>query len=252
MKPNFYDKVAKKYGGYAFGTNKSKYFSEYPAGNPEKVFKDKLLELAGRKKMVLDVGCGDCKFAFQISNSFQEIVGVDTSKELLEIAKSKKSILKVINVSLSIQNAKYTTYKDGKFDIIYCRRGPSFYKEYSRLLKKSGYYLEIGIGEKDTIELKQLFGRGQGFGKWNDSVLLNNKLALKKAGFNITFAKDYFYNEYYFSYEDFNRFLQGVPIFEDFDSEKDKKSLQKYVNKFQTEKGIKLSRHRVVILAQKA
>ena len=45
--------------------------------------------------------------------------------------------------------------------------------------------------------------------------------------------------------------LEGVPIFEDYDSKKDKKFLDEYVRKFRTEKGIKFPRHQVVILAKK-
>ena len=51
--------------------------------------------------------------------------------------------------------------------------------------------------------------------------------------------------------KEFDLFLQGVPIFEDFDSVIDKIKLTKYVNKFQTRSGIKLSRHRVVLVVQK-
>jgi len=67
----------------------------------------------------------------------------------------------------------------------------------------------------------------------------------------VFFAQNYLYNEYYASYEDIDLFLQGVPIFEDFDSEKDQRLLEEYVAKFKIEKGIKLSRHRVVIIAKK-
>jgi len=78
-----------------------------------------------------------------------------------------------------------------------------------------------------------------------------DKKKLKEKGYKIIFAQDYFYDEYYVFYEDLDLFLQGVPIFEDFDSEKDRKFLEEYVTKFKTEKGIRLSRHRVVVVARK-
>ena len=46
-------------------------------------------------------------------------------------------------------------------------------------------------------------------------------------------------------------FLQSVPILPDFDSEKDKPLLQKYINKFQNNEGIELERHRLVFVAIK-
>ena len=41
MVNNFYDKVAKKFGGYGYGAS-PKYTSEYPAGEPEKIFKENI------------------------------------------------------------------------------------------------------------------------------------------------------------------------------------------------------------------
>jgi len=40
-------------------------------------------------------------------------------------------------------------------------------------------------------------------------------------------------------------------VFEDFNSEKDKGVLQEYVEKFSIDKGIMLSRHRLVMVVQK-
>ena len=54
MSSNFYDKVAKKFGGYAFGKSHVDHLSEYPDGDPEKIFKKKLLGLANKNKIVLD------------------------------------------------------------------------------------------------------------------------------------------------------------------------------------------------------
>jgi len=92
MTTNFYDKVAKKFGGYAFSKNRIESRSECSSGEPEKIFKEKLLALAGTHKNVLDAGCGDGKFAFQIAKHFLRITGIDTSKELLKIAKQKQKI----------------------------------------------------------------------------------------------------------------------------------------------------------------
>jgi len=104
----------------------------------------------------------------------------------------------------------------------------------------------------DTVELKKIFGRGQGYGKWDNSTLDRNLKELQAIGFKVVFAKDFHYFEYYPNYKEIDLFLQGVPIFEDFDSEKDKGNLTKYVSKFQTNKGIKLPRHRIVLVAQKS
>lgn len=251
MQSNFYDRVAKKFGGYAFGKGHVKHLSEYPSGDPEKIFKKKLLGLANKNKNALDAGCGDGKFAFQIAKYFLSIIGIDTSKELLKIAKQKQNILQVKNIIFRLQDASKTSFSGKSFDLIFSRRGPTAFPEFQRLLKPGGYFIGINIGEKDCKEIKQIFGRGQGFGEWNTSRLEKDKQELNKSGLEVVFAQDYFYDEYYASYDDLDLFLQGVPIFEDFDSEKDKEYLEKYVVEFKTEKGIKFPRHRVVIIVKK-
>lgn len=253
MSQNFYDKVAKKFGGYGYGNGtKPQYTSEYPAGDPERIFKEKLLDLSSRDKTALDVGCADGKFTLSVAPYFKKVYGIDISKMNLDIAKSHNDDRKNINVGYSFQNAEHTSFKNSFFDLAYCRRGPTFYQEYHRILKIGGYYLEIGIGETDTIELKKIFGRGQGYEKWDKSKLDENLKELQSLGFKVVFAGNFYYFEYYPTYEEFDLFLQGVPIFEDYDSRKDKTTLQKYVKKFSTEKGIELSRHRLVIVVQKA
>lgn len=247
---NFYDKIAKKFGGYGYGI-RAQYKSEYPDGEPEMIFKKKLLSLSSKDKIALDVGCADGKFTISVAPFFQKVYGIDTSKVNLDIAKRHNKDGRNKNVEYSLQDASHTSFKDSFFDIIYSRRGPIYYEEYNRVLKIKGYYLEIEIGEMDTIELKKIFSRGQDYGKWDKSKLDENLKKLQSLHFKVVFAKNYHYFEYYPSYEELDLFLQSVPIFEDFDSEKDKTALQKYVKEFTSDKGIQLSRHRLVMVIQK-
>lgn len=251
MTTSFYDKVAKKFGGYAFGKSHVECHSEYPNGDPEKIFKRKLLGLANKHKNALDAGCGDGKFAFQIAKYFLSITGIDISKELLKVARHKQKIFHIKNLIFKLQDAQKTSFPNKFFDVIFSRRGPTPYSEFKRLLKPGGYFIGINIGEKDCQAIKEIFGRGQGYKEWDTSRLEKDKRKLQDSGLEVVFAKDYFCDEYYKSYEDLDLFLQGVPIFEDFDTEKDRKLLEEYVAKFDTEKGIKFPRHRVVIVAKK-
>ena len=251
MTTNFYDKVAKKFGGYGYGNGRKPiYTKEFLTEDPEAVFKAKILDLADKNKTALDVGCADGKFTVSIMPHFKKIYGIDNSKVNLAIALERK-IKDGNTIEYSQQDASKTSFPDALFDVVYSRRGPSFYKEYYRILKSGGYYLEIDIGEKDTMELKKIFGRGQNYGQWDHSLLAKNTKAFQRLGYKVVFAHEYFANEYYPSYREFDIFLQQVPIFKDYDPEKDKPLVQKYVKKFTTKKGIQLSRHRVVFVAQK-
>ncbi len=250
MNGTYYDKIAKKFGGYGYGV-RPKYKTEYPDLDPEKIFKEKLLELSSKSKTAIDIGCADGKFTISIAPHFKRVYGIDNSRINLDVAKSHNEDARSKNVEYSFQNAQHTSFKDSFFDLVYSRRGPSYPKEYYRILKTKGYYVYISIGEKDTMDLKKIFGRGQDYGKWNKSALNARLMELKDLGFAVVFAEDFYYNEYYPSYKQLDLFLQGVPIFEDFDSEKDKNKLQKYVEKFSTDKGILLPRHRFVFVVQK-
>jgi len=250
MTENFYDKIAKKFGGYGYGSG-PRYKREYPAGDPEKIFKEKLLELSSKDKIALDIGCADGKFTLSVAPYFKKVYGIDTSKINLEVAESHSNDERSRNVEYSLQDANHTSFKNSFFDLAYCRRGPSYYEEYHRILKAKGYYLEIGIGEKDTMELQKIFGRGQGYGKWDKSRLDKDLNELQSLGFKIIFAENLHCFEYYPSYEELDLFLQGVPIFEDYDSDKDKTKLEEYVSQSTTPRGIILPRHRVVLVAKK-
>lgn len=251
----FYDKVAKKFGRYQ---TPHKNTVEYPHGNPEEAFRTKLLECSGKDKTALDLGCADGRFTLSIAPHFKKIVAIDLSKRMLSVARKSQKEKRITNVSFEEQDANHTPYSNETFDIVYSRRGPTPYKEIKRLLKLNGFLVEISIGEMDAKEIKLVFGRGQLYGRDQlygkdgmEKVKGNSVKNLEKLGFKVLFAEDYFYTEYYPTYKDLDLFLQGVPIFEDFDSEKDKERLLEYVRKNSTEKGIRLPRHRVVILAQK-
>jgi hypothetical protein len=170
---------------------------------------------------------------------------------MLAKAKQFQEEQKISNAIFQEADAEKLPLQDKYFDLIYSRRGPSPYSEISRVIKRGGYYLEICIGEKDAKELKEIFGRGQGFGEWNTSVSKAKTDNLLTQGFKIIFVHDYFYSEIYPDIENLDLFLQGVPIFKDFDSQKDKDYLLSYADKMKVADGIELNRHRVVIVAQK-
>jgi len=245
----FYNKVATKFGSYK---GKEHYTSRFPDGEPEKNFLEQLLKYAGNNKVALDIGCADGRFTLKVAKYFKQIFAVDISSQMLKAAGRFQAQQKVSNVVFQEANAEKSPFQNKSFDVIYSRRGPSPYIEIGRVIKTGGYYLEICIGEKDAKELKEVFGRGQDFGKWNTLVAETKTNSLIAQDFKIVFARDYFYSEIYPDMENLDLFLQGVPIFKDFDSEKDKKSVISYAQKMKVANGIELKRHRVVIAAIKS
>lgn len=250
MSSDFYNKVAEKFGRYKTG---AKHVAEYPSQSPEKVFKEKLLAVSGKDKTALDVGCADGRFTLSIASCFRKIIAIDLSEGMLKAAKKLQKEKKVKNIVFEKQDANHTLFDNESFDVVWSRRGPTPFAESYRLLKPNGFFIEIDIGERDCQWLKEMFGRGQGYGKWRDESRLSYiKQKAKSIGYKIIYTEEFTYTEYYPSYKDLDLFLQGAPIFEDFDSKKDKKLLTQYVKMHSTRKGIKLDRHRVVSVLQKA
>ncbi len=244
----FYNKVATKFGGYKSDVIRTEKFFD---GDPEKIFLEQLLNCAGNEKIALDIGCADGRFTLKASSNFKQIIAIDVSEQMLDAAKQLQAEQKISNVLFQITDAEKMSFNDEYFDVAYSRRGPTPYQKIHRVLKKSGCFVEIGIGEKDAKELKEVFGRGQNFGDWEKSVLASKKAELETLGLKEIFAKEFFYSEYYPDIDNFSLWLESVPIFKDFDPEKDSNFLSEYVKKMNAQEGIELKRHRVVIVTRK-
>lgn len=248
MTDNFYDRVARRFDGYR---SKDPYTPESVVEEPEDAFEGYIRKLAAPDKSVLDMGCGDARFTLPLAEAFGTVTGVDTSEGMLEVAWRLQRERGLNNVTLLKQDAEHTTFPDGSFDVVYSRRGPAFFDECYRLLSPGGYFLLIGIGNRDAVELKEVFGRGQMFETRNVSVLEKTRRGLEQAGLRVLLQSDYYYDDYYASYPELELFLQAVPIFEDFDPEDNRALLEKFVQQYSTDDGILLRRHRVLNVASK-
>src|SRR2546423_9980132 len=95
MTEHFYDKVTKKFGTFSAVPKPT---THYPQGNPEEIFERKLLELSGKNKVALDLGCGDGGFTLRMATYFQQMVGIDTSVERLKLAQAERQVQERNNV----------------------------------------------------------------------------------------------------------------------------------------------------------
>ncbi len=247
-KSEFYDKQYRKFGRY--DTGEVLCTIDYPDGDPEQRFKEILIRLGDAGKFALDMGCGDGGFTLSLSPYYQRVVGIEFS-DLFNAASEAKQQSGLENVDFKRQDATHTSFANQTFDVIYSRRGPNPREEIDRLLQFQGHFVFITIGENDARSLKEVFGRGQNFG---ETASGREKIAtsLEARGYQIHVAQDYLYDEFYFDPEALDRFLQGVPIFEDYDSLSDLENLTYYIAANRTARGIRLGRHRVLIHAQKA
>ena len=138
--------------------------------------------------------------------------------------------------------------------MIFSSRGPLsadiyFMNESFRVLKKGGIMLEETIGEKDKIEVKKIFGRGQNY-PIQETKLKSVKKLLKQSGMKLIESKYFLYYQVYQSIGEVIEFLDRSPIIPHFDKIKDKIYLENISQKFNN-KDIKLSSHRLHWMAKK-
>jgi ubiquinone/menaquinone biosynthesis C-methylase UbiE len=203
--------------------------------------------------VALDLGCGSGELTLSLAPYFKKIIGVDHYETYIQTAEKDRVKKNIKNVEFKIAGADSLPFEESSFDIVYSSRGPlsadsNFIEESSRVLKQDGLFIEETIGEKDLIELKEIFRRGQNYPikiKRQDKIK-----SLLDGNFQILDYKDPIYSLLY-NKKDFMKLLERAPIIPNFDRDKDKKFIQEYISTFKMGGGIKLNRHFVHWVAKK-
>lgn len=244
---DFYQKSSKKFKKYEFHEPGRLVNGKKP------IFFEYLKKYANKDFKVLDLGCGSGGLTLKLSPHFKKIIGIDPFKDYLETAQQQKIKRNAKNVVFRVADGKNLPFKE-YFDIVYSSRGPlsaniDFMKESFRVLKRGGLMVEETIGEKDKIELKKIFGRGQNY-PIRETKLKSVRKLLKQSGAKLIESKYFLYYQIYPSTGEVIKILERAPIIPGFDKVKDKHHLEK-VNKKLNNKGIKLSSHRLHWTAKK-
>lgn len=244
----FYKKNSKKFRKYEFsGTAKLVSGEKYDFFDYLKKF------LIGNRK-VLDLGCGSGELTLRIAPMVSQIYGIDPYENYIATARKQQAEAKVKNAIFVVADGKKLPFQNEFFDLIISSRGPlsanaDFLGESSRVLKKGGLMIEETIGEKDKLELKQIFGRGQNY-PVPETRLKSITRLLKKIGLKLVHSKDCFFDQIYPSINEVTILLERAPIIPSFEKNNDRKYLEE-VNKKLNHEGIRLSSHRLYWIATK-
>ena len=230
----FYNKVGKTIG---WDFSKMKY---QMVDNSEFQFFDEINSKVKTNTILLDIGTGGGeKLSNLISDKCLLKIGTDFSIEMVKSANKQNN---KNNIRFFEMDSENINFPDEFFDIISARHTPFDVKEVNRVLRKNGYFFSEQIDEDDCLELKKIFGRGQGF---NSKTKLIDKIEKELKG--VKFEKVEFYDilqqEYYETEEDLLFLLNNTPIIPNFGKEReDFSKFNKYVNKYATDRGILLER----------
>lgn len=244
----FYKKSSKKFKKYEFHGQGKLVSGETPD------FVGYIKKFANKNFKALDLGCGSGELTLKLSPFFKEIIGIDPFEGYIETAKKQKKEANIQNVIFQLADGKNLPFEDEYFDIVLSSRGPlsaniEFIKESFRVLKVGGLMIEETIGEKDKIELKKIFRRGQNY-PIQETKLESVQRLLKQSNMKLIESKHFLFHQVYQSINEVIEILERAPIIPHFDKIRDKKYLEE-VNKKLNNKGIILSNHRLHWVAEK-
>ncbi|MFC1983171.1 class I SAM-dependent methyltransferase [Chloroflexota bacterium] len=127
---------------------------------------DRLLDLLNigdmEKPKILEAGCSTGYITRYVARKFDcEIVGVDLSSLLLDIAEEESGKLKLNNISFRFANVEELPFPDNTFDIVYGEAITALVpepvkvlKEYQRVLKPGGKIATLDLFMKESLSEK--------------------------------------------------------------------------------------------------
>ncbi len=120
--------------------------------------KDSVFKLLGdlRGKKVLDIGCGTGRIIEELKQRGAEVVGLDVSEKILEIAKKK-----FCDVEFVLGNVNDLPFEDESFDlvlglflIVHLKNLEKPFEEIYRVLRPGGRFILSNINQKKAPKLK--------------------------------------------------------------------------------------------------
>lgn len=118
---------------------------------------DCVLKFAPQNARVLDAGCGECKYTFDVFNSLSdagrrsEVIGIDISKEALAYSRRRGS-----GLSLAVASTAALPVADASVDVLINIFAPFSADEFSRVIDDSGVIIRVYPLARHLWELKEL------------------------------------------------------------------------------------------------
>lgn len=211
---------------------------------------EEVAKICKKSDLLLDIGTGGGEAVLAIAEAVLLLVGIDRSRAMIETANKNAAESGHLPVRFLQMDADRLEFPEGFFQIVTCRHSEFNAAEIARVLAKGGTFLTQQVGEADKANLKEAFGRGQAY--WTEAGSLKERYLteLREAGFRNRRALDWSVTEYYQTPEDLLFLLKHTPIIPDFgETEEDFRILRNFVQENQTEKGIRTTSERFLLIS---
>jgi ubiquinone/menaquinone biosynthesis C-methylase UbiE len=128
-------------------------------------FRKKFISCMSSDDLVLEFGAGTGDIGFNIAPLCKEVIGVDISPEMVEVANRKKDEMGVKNISFQEGDAYDLPFEDSSFDKVICcnvlqtmKEPVRAVQEGKRVLKKGGEFISntYCFGDSGIIEYLKL------------------------------------------------------------------------------------------------
>jgi|SRR3989338_599677 len=241
-KKEFYDSVGRR-----IGWDFSKLDKQVAVRNQKWDFAAVVKKYITKESILLDLGTGSGEKVIPFAKNCKRVYGIDNSKSM--IAKAKQNV-KLKNAKFKIGDNNNIPYQNKTFDIITSRHAPINFKEAYRVMKEGGLLITQQVGERDKQNIKEVFGRGQSYGKTHGKLISDYIKKAQDAGFNVL-VKDHYHSIEYYKFPDLIFLLENTPIIPGFNLKKDTSFLRIIKKKFSYKLGIKTGSCRYLLIMKK-
>ena len=244
-----YDRIAKRASGY-----RTTFDVRVDGLTGEDEFIVTVFENIGLRDTVLDFGCGDGTFTIRLGHRSGQVIGLDVSQQMMRYAVNNLAEGGNHNVSFVLATGQQLPMGSESIDAVVSRRGPATSRrclpEVARVLRKGGLLMELHVGDRHCIEIREMFGRGQNWPiRWRP--MIDMPVKLPEHGLKVLHLSEKETNHYFPTPPDLQKALETTPLVPDFDADKDSHILEAIEARYGTEHGIKATHHRVTIIARK-
>lgn len=220
----------------------------------EKIISDIVMSYVSPSVRFLDIACRTGTYLEPLCSRIMHglLVGIEPS---CDNALAARNIVSTCNRAIIVRGSVLKLpLRNNFFNIITCRMSSVSIREVYRILDTNGWFIHKGPGPDYNVEIKDVFKNRYVFRPYDKFTGLDWKALCadnaKKLGF------DYFHVDEYLCYAYYDpagltEYLEMVPVVENFDRDKDRAHVNEIANKYNADKGIRISRQLYLIRARK-